>query len=316
MRAHVIVNPESGTDRAVPMLPLITERLRTRFDEVNVTITTTVDDAVRGAARAMEEHCEAVYVAGGDGTVNAALQGLLRGDDGPKAPIGVIPFGTGNDFSKALGLGEEPEAALDRLLDLRVIDVDVGLMNERPFINTSAGGFIADVSEIVTPALKDVAGKLAYLIGGARVLMSSEPIRMRLHLPPDASLDTPDADAVADMQMFIVCNAPFIGGGYAVRPAAMIDDGLLDGLVVPRRSLLEFAAVLQRLAAAGGPANGDVQAFRASAFDLEFDRPIHVNVDGEVLEVDRCRYRVRRRAARFFCGPEPHATRRGQVWFP
>ena len=312
MRARLIANPESGTDRAVEMLPLLRERLGGRYPDLAVTVTTSADDARRAGAMAVEEQCAAVYVAGGDGTVNATLQGMLQGHDQMRVPIGIVPLGTGNDFAKALDLGEDPEAALERLLDGRVIEVDVGLMNDRPFFNTSAGGFVADVSDAVSASLKDLTGKLAYVIGGARALVTASPIRTRLLLPADGA--GPDGGSQRlpagefDVQMFVVCNARFIGGGYAIAPSALIDDGLLDVLVVPGMSLLEFVSVLQGIGSSGDPGNENVLQFRASAFDLEFDRPAHVNVDGEPFEARRCSYRVRPRAARFFCGPAPHAV--------
>ena len=307
MRARLIANPASGTDRATELLPLITSRLGARFSDLEVTVTSTADDVRQAAARAVAENCSALYVAGGDGTLNAALRGLFERSESPRLPIGIIPLGTGNDFSKALDLGEDAEVALELLMAGSVVDVDIGMMNDRPFINASAGGFVADVSEAVTPALKDVAGKLAYLIGGARALMTTEPLRMRLLVTPEhGGPAMPASEAV--VQMFVVCNARFLGGGYAIAPSAQIDDGLLDVLIIPHMSFLEFAAVLQRIATAGNPGRDDVLHFRSAEFELEFDREARVNVDGEVLEARRCRYHLRPRATRFFCGPRPHSV--------
>jgi diacylglycerol kinase (ATP) len=310
MRARLIANPKSGTDRAPDALPLVTERLRTIVSNLDVTITTSAGDAERAAARALDEGCDALYVAGGDGTLNAALRGLAARDGLRALPIGVIPFGTGNDFVKALDLGEQPEAALEALLAARLVDVDIGLLNDRPFANTSAGGFIADVSEQVTETLKDVTGKLAYLIGGARALLGTVPFSARLTVNDGASGARSKAAGALDMQMFVVANARFIGGGYEIAPAALIDDGLFDVLVVPRMPILQFVGVLQGLAAAGNADPPGVLHFRTSSFNLEFDRPVNVNADGELLEARACRYRVIPAGARFFCGPHPHAAQR------
>jgi YegS/Rv2252/BmrU family lipid kinase len=311
MRAHLIVNPSSGADRAAEMVPLMRSRLGTLFEDLIVTITKSAEDLSDAAARTVAERCAALYVAGGDGTLNGALRGLLDASGPAAVPIGIIPFGTGNDFSKALGLGDEPEAALDRLMDARVIAADVGVMNDRPFINTSAGGLIAEASGGATPGLKDIAGKVAYLIGGARALFTTGPLSARLLVaqnggPADEPIDLLPAGHAA-VQMFAVCNAPFIGGGYAIVPDALIDDGLLDVIVVPQMPLVELLSTLQRIAASGDPGSRDVLSFRKSAFDLVFDRRARVNVDGEVLEAERCAYRVRPRGAWFFCGPEPRS---------
>jgi diacylglycerol kinase (ATP) len=310
MRARLIVNPASGTDRGAALLARINTALRTVVRDLDITITTGPDDAIRAAARAVEDRYDALYVGGGDGTLNLVLRGLLAGGAGPiTLPIGVIPLGTGNDFAKALGLGDDPEGALEALLAMRVVDVDVGTLNERPFVNTSAGGFVADVSQAVTEGLKDVAGKLAYLIGGARALLGAEPFTARVTLPGDASSHAAWAGSI-DLEMFAICNARFIGGGNPIAPEALIDDGLLDVFLVKRMPLLEFVGVLQAIAAGEHQDDDRVQHFRASAFDLEFDRMVRVNTDGELLEASSCAYRVLPCAARFFCGDAPFTTDR------
>lgn len=312
MRAHLIVNPSSGADRAVDMLPLMRSRLGSLFEELIVTVTAGADDLGKAAERTVAENCAALYVAGGDGTVNGAVRGMLDASPSPSIPIGIIPFGTGNDFSKALGLGDEPERALDRLVDPHVVAADVGVMNDRPFINASAGGLIAETSGVATPALKDIAGKVAYLIGGARALFTVDPLSVRLLVASDRPMEGSGRELLpvgeSAVQMFAVCNAPFIGGGYAIAPDALLDDGLLDVVVVPRMPVLELLGTLQRIAASGEPGRDDVMSFRSARFDLVFDRLARVNIDGEVLEADRCVYRVRSGGAWFFCGPEPRAV--------
>ena len=83
MRAHLIVNPSSGTDRAVEMLPLMRSRLGALFEDLIVTVTAGADDLKKAAARTVAENCAALYVAGGDGTVNGALRGVLESSFGP-----------------------------------------------------------------------------------------------------------------------------------------------------------------------------------------------------------------------------------------
>jgi diacylglycerol kinase (ATP) len=307
-RARLIVNPSSGVDKGAALLPDINARLRTIVEELDVTMTTTLGDAEQAAARAVREGCDAIYVAGGDGTLNGVLRGTMAAGSGAaRIPIGVVPVGTGNDFAKALGVGQGLEEALDALTAPRVIQVDVGVMNDVPFINTSAGGFVAEVSEHVTEELKDLAGKAAYVIGGARALLGSVPFEVRAGVDGAGLPGEPALAAPLRLRMFVVCNARFIGGGYPIAPEALIDDGLADVLMVPDVPMFDFLAVLQQIAGGHHQERSDLVHFRAAAFDLTFDREVHVNTDGEVLESSGCRYRVRHRAARFFCGSHPHA---------
>jgi len=229
----------------------------------------------------------------------------LAGDALDRITIGILPFGTGNDVARALDLGENPEEALDAMLAALTIDVDVGLVNNRPFVNTSSGGFVADVSAVLTEGLKDTAGKLAYVIGGARVLFGTEPFSARVTRPGSSGVVIADA---IDLQMFVACNARYIGGGYPIAPEALIDDGLLDILLVRRTTTLEFVALLQSIAAGQHGDDDRILHFRAREFVLDFDRTVRVNTDGELLTADRCRYQVLPRAATFLCGPRPHTV--------
>ena len=304
MRARLIVNPKSGADRGPELLPLVTERLLTRVTDLDVTITAGAEDVTRAATLAVLENRELLFIAGGDGTLNiaaravAAVAGALE-----RTVFGIIPAGTGNDFAKALDLGEDAEVALEILLETQTVDVDLGVLNDRPFVNISAGGFVADVSAILTEPLKDATGKLSYVIGGARALFGREPFSARIRVPGGQRYS-----GGFELQMFAVCNARFIGGGYPIAPAALIDDGQLDVFLVKRTATIEFVGLLQKIAAGEHAQDDRIVHFRAPALELIFDRVVNVNIDGEVLQADRCSYRVRHRAARFLCGPRPHTA--------
>jgi diacylglycerol kinase (ATP) len=187
------------------------------------------------------------------------------------------------------------DAAVERLLGAEPRPVDVGRLNGRVFLNISAGGFIAEVSDAVGSQMKTVLGKLAYLIGGAQALLDHEPVRARViahgagpgPLPSEASL-----------QAFAVCNSRLIGGGRLIAPHAVVDDGWLDVCLIHAMPMLEFVALLRRVADGGHVDHERVSYFRARRLDLSFDAPIKVNTDGQVLEADRCRYDVLPQATR------------------
>jgi YegS/Rv2252/BmrU family lipid kinase len=301
MRARLLVNPTSGTNRGPQLLPAVNERLRSFVDELDITLTCDAADVERGTVRALNERCDALFVAGGDGTLNLALRALIDSGTETFPAIGVIPFGTGNDFVKALGLGEDPLEAVEQITDQRIRRADIGLVNGRPFANVSAGGFIADVSHVLTEELKDAAGKAAFLLGGARVLWSSEPFSAEVTVP-GASAATRVWTGRHSLRMFAVCNARQMGGGYPVAPAACLDDGLLDVFLVKAMGVLEFVGVLQRFAAGTHVEDERVGQFRTSTLRLAFDRPVRVNTDGEPFESETCDYEVRRRYMPFYVG--------------
>jgi diacylglycerol kinase (ATP) len=290
MKAKLIVNPASGGEDAVDHLPLMRERLGRAVSELDVVVTEGEGDAMAAARLAVLDGCERLFVAGGDGTLNEVLNGLAGVDGGLAAvTLGVIPLGTGNDFATAIGLPDEPEAAIERLLAGRAHAIDVGRVNGRCFLNISAGGFIAEVSEAVSPKLKTVLGKLAYLVGGATVLADFEPVRVDVQatgqdgvvLPPRGTLYT-----------FAVCNSRLIGGGRIIAPHAIIDDGWLDVCFIHAMPTLEFVALLRRVSAGDHVDDERVSYFRTRELELVFERRLNINTDGQVLEAERCRYDV------------------------
>lgn len=305
-RARVILNPSSGRERAAGHVEALTGRLRTQYDEVGMSITTGDGDAERAAALAVDDGCVALFVAGGDGTVNEAMNGLAAAGALDRLTIGVVPLGTGNDFAAALGIPTDVDAALDVLLFGRQILVDLGQVNGRVYVNTSGGGFIAEVSVAVTPQLKSIAGRLAYLIGGAQALIDFEPVGATI------TLAGAPAPLTHRLYTFAICNSRLIGGGRLIAPEAIIDDGRLDVCLIEEMSALEFAALARKVADGDHVNDPRVAYMQAETVLVEFEEPLKVNTDGEVFEGQRCEYRVLPRAARFFVGEAPFSLERFQ----
>ena len=278
----------------------LSNRLRSKYGDVTIVITTGDGDAERAAIAAATDGCDALFAAGGDGTVNEAINGLASVAGAlDRVVVGIIPLGTGNDFAAALGLPAEPDAAIEVLLRGREQRVDLGEANKRVFVNTSGGGFIAEVSEAVTPQLKTIVGRLAYLIGGAQALMEFDPVGATIVFEPGGER------VQRRLYTFAVCNSPSIGGGRLIAPDAVIDDGLLDVCLIDAMSAVEFVALARRVADGDHVNDPRVLYKRARSLLVELDRTIKINTDGEVFDASRCEYGVRHKAARFFAGDVP-----------
>ena len=286
VKSRLIVNPVSGTDAASSHLTLINERLRAHVGTMDIVMTIAEGDAARAAAAAVRDGYDHVFVAGGDGTLNEAVNGVGGTPGGfETVTFAVIPLGTGNDFATALGIPSDVEGALAAIIGGQSVAVDVGRLNDRYFINVSAGGFIAEVSDAVDPTLKTLAGKLAYLIGGAQVLFRHEPVAARVRT-------SSGRDTNVTLTIFAVCNSRLIGGGRLIAPEAAIDDGLFDVCLIEEMPTIEFLALLTRVANGEHVGDDRVTYFRTPDVDLTFARPTKVNTDGEVLEATSCRYQL------------------------
>ena len=307
MKSRLIVNPVAGADTAPSYLQTINERLRETIGDMDIVMTVAAGDAVHAGQQAAREGYDHLFIAGGDGTLNEVLNGVASVPDGfERITFGLIPLGTGNDFADALGLPEDVNESLDILGQNRIVEVDIGVLNDRCFINVSAGGFIAEVSDAVNPGLKTIAGKLAYLIGGAQVLLDYEPVG--LHVLAHEGVGR-ILEREMQIQMFAVCNSRMVGGGRLIAPHAVIDDGLFDVCMVEAIPTLEFIELLTRVSSGDHIEDERVTYFRARELELKFDRTIKVNTDGEVLEADQCHYHLHTRAARFLAGNAPFARR-------
>lgn len=299
MKTRLIANPTSGGERALDLLQRLNDRLRPALDHLDIVLTTGDGDAARAARQAAGDGYAQVLAAGGDGTLNEVINGIAAAaadDPGQDAwtrlRVGLIPLGTGNDFAGTLGLPDDPEAAAEVVLRGETRQIDLGVMNDRRFINASAGGFIAETSANVDSRLKSIAGAFAYVLGGVRTLIEWEPVQTTVTLDDDAPF-------TLDMQMFVVANGQTIGGGNRVAPDARLDDGRMDVCLVHAMPNVAFVPLLGRIAAGEHVGDDGVVMRQAKRARFAFSRPIKVNVDGQVLDAADATYEVEPGRVRF-----------------
>jgi diacylglycerol kinase (ATP) len=240
-------------------------------------------DAVRFARAAARRRYDLVLAAGGDGTINEGVNGLVRCDWQPR--LGIVPIGTANDFARTLQIPAVAEDAIDVALAGRPLAVDVGEVNRRCFINVSTGGFGAEATGSAPPEAKRKLGRLAYLLTGARKLVHMEPACARF---------VGDAGEIYRGQFFFfaVGNARRTGGGQLVTPRARLGDSLLDLVIVPALPRLDFLALLPDLRAGTHLDSPDVLYVQTRTLEVHANAPIRVNADGEALRARSFCYRI------------------------
>lgn len=300
----MIVNPTSGRGLGETLYPTLLELLRARWPELEGSLTATCEDAEHAAQTAAREGIRTLIVVGGDGTLNSVVNGVAHVEGAlAQTTFGVLPGGTGNDLAGTLGFQTSLEDAAELLRIAEPRTIDLGMLDDRIFTNVSAGGLFAEASEATSSEAKSLAGRLAYLLAGPRVLLEHEGVELALRATtPHGPLSWRGTVA-----MFAVCNAPTAGGGNTLAPLARYDDGWLDAFVVEEASPLGLARVLLEITGGTHLEDEHVVAFRASELELSFARPTLVNVDGEVGLRDHARYRILPGATRILVAPE--ATR-------
>ena len=306
MRIAVVINPKAGS--SAQSAPLC-ERLANRPD---VTLLTPDggDDLGRLAADAARSgRFDVVAVAGGDGTVHAAVNAL--GPDFPRTPLAVIPLGTGNDLCRTLGVPLEPEKAAGLLTRPRLRRIDVVRVEggERPFlVNAASGGFSGKVTSELTSDVKEAWGPLAYLRGAAGTI--ADPPTYRVTFRYDGG-----PPVTQDVLNVVVANARTVGGGVVVAPGADPEDGFLDVVVVRPGDFVDRTVITARLLAGEYLKDELVTHRRARRVEIESEPPIPFSLDGEVTEGRRFAFAAVRRALPVVVGPDyrrrPHRRWKG-----
>jgi diacylglycerol kinase (ATP) len=290
----VILNPSAGSIRD---LDSVVQRI-VRLPQAEIRLTTKAGSAARFARTAIRKGCKIIVAAGGDGTLNEVINGI--GEHGDAVRVGLLPLGTGNDFARSIGLPTELAAALEviragatRAIDLvRVTSDDV-----RYFVNVSAGGFSGLVDEKLTRKMKKTWGPLAYLRSAAAALPDLRAYRTTLAFDNAESL-------VLDLYNVVVANGRYVAGGTLIAPEAAIDDGMLDIILIQKRSVGELA-LLGAQVALGTHLSSDVIVFRRAAKLTVNSKPgMWFNVDGELVGNEPARFEILPRALRFVV-PKP-----------
>jgi lipid kinase YegS len=247
---------------------------------LDVRVTWEDGDAERYVAEAIADGVNTVIAAGGDGTLSEVATTLAHRDETADAlpSLGLVPLGTANDFATAAGIPEGPLAALQLVravvavpLDLLRIDADDGV---HWCANLASGGFGTEVTVETDEGLKKMLGGLAYLITGIARLGRIDPLQARLRGPEFAW----EGDLIA----LGIGNGRQAGGGQALCPDALVDDGQLDLTIVPDLSG-DVAATVGTLIKEGKHAALDRVATRVRLpwVELASDRALTLNLDGE-----------------------------------
>lgn len=264
----------NGRAAALPALREAVRELRGQGHRVEVRVTWEGGDAERYAAEAVADRVEVVVAAGGDGTVNEVVNGLLRADAGPETALAVLPFGTANDFAHCcrIPVGDLP-AALRLILQRPAVPIDVGQVNDRFFLNVASGGFGAEVTRSTPPDMKRLLGGAAYSVMGLVTAAKMTPYRARIRLE--------DREHVGNVLLLAVGNGRQAGGGFPVTPHALLNDGLLDLMVVHDVEVAEFGSMLSELLDMRATDNKYVHYRQLDSFELETEKPLQLNLDGE-----------------------------------
>ena len=274
-KTHLVLHKKSCTR---PEVKAAVEHVRRSGIDVDVYIPWSRKDLRRFVRQAIKDGTQRIVAGGGDGTLNAVVNAMIRGDGRPKASLGILPLGTANDFARGAGIdANDLMGALKLACTGSPTKIDVGLMNDQYFINVASAGFGAEVTATTPQDMKRLLGGMAYSIMGFVKAFQLEPYEGRLILPDGVVKE-------GSMLIMAVGNSRFAGGGYEVAPQASVTDGLLDVAVVSGLRPDNLSRVVDEMKHPADPRNENLLYHQLSALTIETGKPLHVNLDGEPMK--------------------------------
>lgn len=245
MRVALLVNPSARSGARTDAATRAAERLRAHGVQTSILSGGSAAESSALLRAAIDVGVDAVAVAGGDGTVNLAIQEVA----GTGTPLGIIPSGTGNDFAAALGLRElDVVAAADAIAGGRTRRIDLAQVTRgdgstRYFGSVLASGFDSKVN--------DRANAMRWPRGGSRYNIAILVEFLTLAgIPYEVELELADGtreQVRGDLVMATVGNGRTYGGGIPICPDADPADGLLDVVLVRLAGRLRLLRLLPRV---------------------------------------------------------------------
>ena len=277
-KAKLILNPNANQGRAFHAAADL-RTLVEEFGGADWSGTVYPTHATELALQAAEAGYELVIAAGGDGTIHEIINGLMQAPAESRPRLGVIPLGSGNDFSHAIGLDNRPSYAVRQIFTGQPKRVDLGKMvdghGQCEYWDNAIGIGFDTIVTIRSRNVPVVRGFLIYLIAVIQTIM----------LDNDAPRITFRSDLEEweeEMMMLVLCNGGREGGGFIVSPQARPDDGVFHYAGIRRVSRpMMFRLVPEVMKGT----HGRFRQTRLGEFhklELHSDRPLYIHTDGEI----------------------------------
>ena len=277
LRLKIILNPSSGRETARSNIENVLSYLAMKgsIERADINYTAKRFDAMNFAIDTNPEEYDMLIAAGGDGTINEVVTGIMRSEI--DIPVAIYNSGTVNDFATINHLPSSPADFARMLEDPEFVRVDCGKAGDSYFMNVLAGGSFADVVYNVQPDLKTALGPVAYWISAMKDIPS---LNSSQHITIHNGDETIETDAV----MFFVSNTSSVGGFRNLMSRADVTDGLLDVMVLKKMERTEIMPLFGKIIV-GDHINSDkVIYFQATDFSIEApeaESTITLDLDGE-----------------------------------
>jgi len=237
--------------------------------------------AIELTKKAVEDGYELIIAGGGDGTVHEVVNALMTFPKEKRPILGVVPLGSGNDFSFSMGMETEPWKALrqiiggeEKWIDIGEIEDDTG--RKEYFDNAVGIGFDAIVT-IHSHKMPLLRGYLMYIAAVLKtIFLNHHPIAMNITI--DGQEEWQDS-----LMMLVLCNGGREGGGFLIYPPADNSDGLFHYVAVQEVSRLIMLRLLPAFMTGSHLTHPKIASGDFKSINIEADQPMFIHLDGEIF---------------------------------
>lgn len=252
------------------------------FKEDEIKITEKPGDTISFAEEFREQGGDLLFIKGGDGALSEVASVLRESD----TALGLVPGGTGNDFSKNFGPFD-----LSNILNYEISPIDLIEVNGKTCINVTSLGFDTNVLKYAYDLMKrkKISGKLAYLYGVIKSVANLEIVNLKISYRDE---DNTEIESSGRFLVSALCNGSYYGNGFNPSPRGRLDDGLLNLILAHEmgpRGIIRLFLSYRKGAHLGKP--GVREIITRSGVILS-DREFLYNIDGEIYRAREIDYKV------------------------
>ena len=277
----ILFNPTAGQSKnLIPALEGAADRWREQGWRVDLRPTRSAGDATHLAREAAAQGYAVVVAAGGDGTVNEVVNGLV----GTQTALAVLPIGTVNIWAREMGLPIDLQRSAIAFLQARLEQIDVGQVEGRYFLLMAGVGFDAAVTAKIRGAEKKRFGAIAYLIQALQLAQQFRGIHAHIRI---------DGKRIGGrILMVVIGNSQLYGGVVKLTAHAVLNDGLLDVCVIKGRNMWTAPLRLLSICLRLYDRDPQVNYYRARQVQVLGQKFLPVQVDGDYLGVTPMTFQV------------------------
>ena len=283
----IILNPTSGNGTGLRAQPQIEKLLSQSGESFNLVRTEHSGHGIELTRQAVKDGCKGVVAAGGDGTVNEVINGLMQArlEGFTIPPLGVLSVGRGNDFAGSMGIPADLEAAVQALVECKRRTIDIGKVTGgaypqgRYFGNCVGVGFDA-ITTIEVHKLPRWGGFAGFMVAVLKTVF--------LYNKAPSATTVYDGQTLTQRSLLIsIMNGRRLGGGFQMAPDSQPDDGLFDLCIAEQMSSFEVIRMIPHFTKGDQASQQSIKTGRAAHITITaHDGPLPAQTDGEIISVD------------------------------